>query len=74
MSNAHCESESSYESVSKCRRIFIIEKMNNKKSTQSLFTNFDEATSKGAVSRNFIVNFKTARMSQSKHTNNQPKG
>ena len=74
MSNAHCESESSYESVSKCRRIFIIEKMNNKKSTQSLFTNFDEATSKGAVSRNFIVNFKTTRMSQSKHTNNQPKG
>ena len=74
MSNAHCVSESSYESVSKCRRIFIIEKMNNKKSTESLFTNFDEATSKGAVSRNFIVNFKTARMSQSKHTNNQPKG
>ena len=74
MSNAHCESESSYESVSKCRRIFIIEKMNNKKSTESLFTNFDEAASKGAVSRNFIVNFKTARMSQSKHTNNQPKG
>ena len=74
MSNAHCESESSYESVSKCRRIFIIEKMNNKKSTESLCTNFDEATSKGAVSRNFIVNFKTARMSQSKHTNNQPRG
>ena len=48
--------------------------MNNKKSTESLFTNFDEATSKGAVSRNFIVNFKTARMSQSKQTNNQPKG
>ena len=68
MSNAHCVSESSYESVSKCRRIFIIEKMNNKKSTESLFTNSDEATIKGAVSRNFIV------MSQSKHTNNQPKG
>ena len=76
MSNAHCVSESSYGSVSKCRRIFVIEKMNNKESTESLFTNFDEATIKDAVSRNFIsvVKFKTVRMSQSKHTNNQPKG
>ena len=76
MSNAHCVEESSYESVSKCRCIFIIEKMNNKESTESLFTNFDEATIKDAVSRNFIpvVKFKTVRMSQSKHTNNQPKG
>ena len=74
MSNAHCVSESSYESVSKCRCIFIIEKMNNKQSTESLFTNFDEASIKGAVSRNFIVKFKTVRMSQSKRTNNQPKG
>ena len=69
-----CVSESSYESVSKCRRIFIIEKMANKESTESLFTNFDETTIEGALSRNFIVKFKTVRMSQSKHTNNQPKG
>ena len=74
MSNAHCVSESSYESVSKCRCIFIIEKMNNKQGTESLFTNFDEASIKGAVSRNFIVKVKTVKMSQSKHTNNQPKG
>ena len=48
--------------------------MNNKQSTESLFTNFDEASIKGAVSRNFIVKVKTVKMSQSKHTNNQPKG
>ena len=49
----------------------VVEKMNNKKSTESLFTNFDEVTIKGALSRNFIVKFKTVRMSQSKLTNNQ---
>ena len=54
--------------------VVSFEKMNNKESTESLFINFDEATIKGAVSRNFIVKFKTVRMSQSKHTNNQPKG
>ena len=48
--------------------------MANKESTESLFTNFDETTIEGALSRNFIVKFKTVRMSQSKHTNNQPKG
>ena len=49
----------------------VVEKMNNKKSTESLFTNFNEVTIKGALSRNFIVEFKTVKMSQSKHTNNQ---